>query len=100
MYHDDRAISVNWSYINGYPIFVMPLDEARKYRRILIKTTGWNNDDPVGIVGITILLDDDYFDWHVFSGIPTKEWGLDFNVCGVSGGCSKAWLWVRVKPEG
>ncbi|WP_324735856.1 hypothetical protein VFC49_01335 [Thermococcus sp. SY098] len=58
-----------------------------------------NDDDPMGQVAITILFDDDYFDWEAFSGIPKKEWSMEFPSCGVSGGCSKVWLWVRVKPE-
>ncbi len=57
-----------------------------------------NDDDPMGQVAITLLLDDDYFDWEPNSAIPTKEWSLEFPSCGVSGGCSKAWFWVRVKP--
>lgn len=58
-----------------------------------------NDDDPMGQVAITILLDDDYFDWDPFSGIPTKEWSLEFPSCGVSGGCSKIWFWVRIKTD-
>ncbi|WP_099212166.1 hypothetical protein [Thermococcus henrietii] len=57
-----------------------------------------NDDDPMGQVSITLLFDDDYFDWEPDSAIPTKEWSLEFSSCGVSGGCSKAWFWVRVKP--
>ncbi|WP_148883468.1 hypothetical protein [Thermococcus aciditolerans] len=58
-----------------------------------------NDDDPMGQVAITILLDDDYFTWDPFSGIPEKEWSLEFPSCGVSGGCSKAWFWVRIKAD-
>ncbi|KUH33484.1 hypothetical protein APY94_05835 [Thermococcus celericrescens] len=58
-----------------------------------------NDDDPMGQVAITILLDDDYFNWDSFSGIPEKEWSIEFPSCGVSGGCSKAWFWVRINAD-
>lgn len=55
-----------------------------------------NDDDPMGQVAITLLFDDDYFDWEPNSAIPKKEWEIEFPSCGVSGGCSKVWFWVRV----
>ncbi|WP_258083842.1 hypothetical protein [Thermococcus thermotolerans] len=58
-----------------------------------------NDDDPMGQVAITVLLDNNALKWDTVSAIPRMEWEYDFPVCGVSGGCSKAWLWVRVKPE-
>ncbi|ASJ07898.1 hypothetical protein A3L11_01130 [Thermococcus siculi] len=58
-----------------------------------------NDDDPMGSVGITIVFDDDYFDWDVTSGIPSKYWSLDFDVCGVSGGCSKVWFGLDVRSD-
>lgn len=52
----------------------------------------WGNDDDLmGNVGIMIVFDDDYFDWDVILGILSKYWLLDFDVCGVLGGCFKVW---------
>ncbi|CAD5244829.1 conserved exported protein of unknown function [Thermococcus camini] len=56
-----------------------------------------NDDDPMGNVGITLLFDGEYFDWEQDSAIPTKAFGLSFNVCGVSGGCSRVSLWADVE---
>lgn len=99
-------------YLSGNELSLKPglamleRDDAR-VPFLYMEYSGWeedagkwgNDDDPMGNVGITIVFDDDYFDWDVTSGIPSKYWSLDFDVCGVSGGCSKVWFGLDVRRE-
>jgi hypothetical protein len=96
-------------YISGNKLSLKPglamleRDDSR-VPFLYMEYSGWeedsgkwgNDDDPMGNVGITVVFDDDYFDWDVTSGIPSKYWSLDFDVCGVSGGCSKVWFGLDV----
>ncbi|NJE09490.1 hypothetical protein [Thermococcus sp. MAR1] len=74
---------------------------------LYIEYSGWeedsgkwgNDDDPMGTVGITILLDEDYLDWEHYSAVPEKSLSLPFDVCGVSGGCSEVHFWVDIGSE-
>ncbi|WP_297505396.1 hypothetical protein [Thermococcus sp.] len=93
--------------VNLDPDLVMlDLDDAR-VPFLYMEYSGWesdsgkwgNDDDPMGNVGITILLDDDYLDWDIQSAIPTKYWSLSYSVCGVSGGCSEVWLGLDVRED-
>ena len=54
-----------------------------------------NDDDPMGNVGITILLDDDYLDGAAHSAVPTKYWSLSYEICGVSDGLFRGLVWIR-----
>ncbi|WP_048147909.1 hypothetical protein [Palaeococcus ferrophilus] len=97
-------------YLSGDKLSLKPglamleRDDAR-VPFLYMEYSGWeedsgkwgNDDDPMGNVGITIVFDDDYFDWDPTSGIPSKYWSLDFDVCGVSGGCSKVWFGLDVR---
>ena len=64
---------------------------------IYIEYQGWeedagkwgNDDDPMGGFGVTILLDDDYFDWDYNYGVPHRSWSGTFRVSGVTGGKSE-----------
>ncbi|WP_457750891.1 hypothetical protein [Thermococcus sp.] len=64
---------------------------------IYIEYQGWeedagnwgNDDDPMGGFGVTVLLDDDYFDWDYNYGVPHRSWGGTFRVSGVTGGKSE-----------
>ncbi|AFK21967.1 hypothetical protein [Pyrococcus sp. ST04] len=55
-----------------------------------------DDDDPMGGIGFTILLDDDYFDWDYDSGIPHKSWTALFRLKGVSGGKTDIILGINI----
>ena len=87
-------------------LVMLNLDDAR-VPFVYMEYAGWesdsgkwgNDDDPMGNVGITILLDDDYLDWERSSAVPTKYWSLSYSVCGVSGGCSEVWFGLDVRED-
>ncbi len=87
-------------------LVMLELDDAR-IPFLYMEYAGWesdsgkwgNDDDPMGNVGITILLDDDYLDWEKTSAVPTKYWSLSYSVCGVSGGCSEVWFGLDVRED-
>ncbi len=87
-------------------LVMLELDDAR-VPFLYMEYAGWesdsgkwgNDDDPMGNVGITILLDDDYLDWEKTSAVPTKYWSLSYSVCGVSGGCSEVWFGLDVRGD-
>lgn len=47
MYHDDRMTgSLNMPFVNGYPILAMPIDEAKKYKIIVLETAAGTGTSP------------------------------------------------------
>ncbi len=106
------ASKISHKHINGNKLSLKPnlvmlkRDDAR-VPFLYMEYSGWeedagnwgNDDDPMGNVGITVIFDDDYFDWDPYSAIPSKYWAVEYNVCGVSGGCSRVWLGLDVRTE-
>ncbi|NJE04455.1 hypothetical protein [Thermococcus sp. MV11] len=99
--------------INGNTVKIIPFGltlvnlSSIRTPFVYVEYDGWeedsgkwgNDDDPMGTFGITLLLDGGNFHWDPFSGIPRRSWGgKDFDVCGVSGGCSTVYMSAYIGP--
>lgn len=46
LYYDDRMMGFfNMFFVNGYLIFVMFIDEVKKYKIIVFEIVGWDRDE-------------------------------------------------------
>ena len=59
LYQDPEGEKITSDFINGYPVFAMPLEEAKKYHMVILKTVAWDRDEPGNYVsqGMGFLID-------------------------------------------